>query len=285
MSPEGLDRLRDGGIFITNDMKGLGMEKTLKERENDILQRFEKIYKSEISYDGLHFLGDIFIKDGCWGRMEGNEEEMWFKACARRKGLVIITKELNDPGNPWDIRLETARRNFVEPAVPSGILFYKNLRNWVYCLLNIDGRGKTPDCPSVEVAQEWFENSPMVRINIKKSPGEGSTKYKSLSRIYEDKNMHSLLKEQLELYKDASIYLDCTRKWGIAYLMELYPDLRSFGDGDDEWIYYSEENKFIVINSYHPSYRLLNGDYADEYYRKMQFAIRCFFKDKPNFLR
>ena len=261
------------------------MEKTLKEQENDILKRFEKIYKSKISCDGLHFLGEIFIENGYWDRREGNEEEQWHNICAKKRGLVVITKELNDPDNPWDIRIETARKNFIEEPTPTNILFYKNLRNWVYCLLHIDGRGNTPDCPGLEVAQECFENSPMVRINIKKSPGGGTIKYDSMSKIYEDKKLHGLIKEQLSLYKDASIYLDCTRKWGIAYLTELYPDLQSFGEGDDEWVYYSDENRFIVINGYHPSYRRLNGDYGDEYYINMQKAIKCFFHARPDFFK
>ena len=42
----------------------------------------------------------------------------------------------------------------------------------------------------------------------------------------------SLLLKQLVIYKDASIYLDCTRRRGIVLLSELYPDLKPFGEGN-----------------------------------------------------
>ena len=96
-----------------------------------------------------------------------------------------------------------------------------------------------------------------------------------------DKFRSPLLK-QLVIYKDASIYLDCTRQRGIVLLRELYPDLKPFGEGNDEWIYFSEKHHFIIVNSYHPSYRVSGGEEA--YYNRMRDAIHSFFQDHPNFL-
>ena len=118
-------------------------------------------------------------------------------------------------------------------------------------------------------------------MNLKKVPG-GSSIDNGLLAQYVDK-FRSLLQKQLVIYKDASIYLDCTRRCGIDLLRELYPDIKAFGDGDDEWIYFSEKHPFIIVNSYHPSYRHFSGG-EEAYYNRMRKAIRSFFQGYPDFL-
>lgn len=143
-----------------------------------------------------------------------------------------------------------------------------------------------PKFPEVDMAQDLFENSPWVRVNLKKALGYGSISNKELQSYIN--RFKPLLLRQLQLYKEASIYLDCTRKNGIGLLKELYDDLKPFipGDskatGEDEWIFYSENYRFIVVNSYHPSFRC--GEEEEiEYYYNMKEAVEQFFKEYPNF--
>lgn len=235
---------------------------------------------SEVSSDGLHYLGDFYYLDSFWGRNPGTEEEKWREYCQNKRGLVILTKDLNDE-SAWDIREEHGRKNGCSAPTPSiQYAFYRNLRSWIYGLLNIDKEGNMPLFPNTLIAQECFENEPWVRINLKKIPGKSSIPNSTLQRYISE--FKSLLLEQLSIYKDASIYLDCSRKNGIALLKELYPDITAFGDGSDEWIYYSLNSKKVIINSYHPSYRALGS--PEDYYNRMRDAVKAFFIKHPNFL-
>ena len=234
----------------------------------------------EVSSDGLHYLGNFYYENDCWGRLPNNEEEKWYQYCNQKRGLVVLTKDLNDD-IAWDIREEHGRQNENPNPTPTNHIFYRNLRRWVYALLNIDNEGNIPNIPDIKTAQECFETKPWIRLNLKKDPG-GSSIDKGLLDQYVDKFRSPLLK-QLVIYKDASIYLDCTRRRGIVLLSELYPDLKPFGKGNDEWIYFSEKHHFIIVNSYHPSYRHFSGG-EEAYYNRMRKAIRSFFQEYPDFL-
>ena len=236
----------------------------------------------EVSPDGLHYLGESYYdcENKCWGRLPGNEEVDWKRYCEQKRGLVILTKDLND-NIAWDIREELGRKKDTEePTASIYYAFYRNLRCWIYGLLNIDSDGLMPEYPSTNVAQECFETKPWVRLNLKKVPGGSFITNDTLAQ-YIDK-FRSLLLKQLGIYKEASIYLDCTRCNGIELLRELYPDIKAFGDGDDEWIYFSEEHHFIIVNSYHPSCCLSGGEEA--YYNRMRNAVHVFFQEHLNFL-
>ena len=233
----------------------------------------------EVSPDGLHYLGNFYYENDCWGRLPNNEEEKWYQYCTQKRGLVVLTKDLNDD-MAWDIREEHGRQNENPNLTPTNHIFYRNLRRWVYALLNVDNEGNIPNFPDIKTAQECFETKPWVRLNLKKVPGSSFITNDTLAQ-YIDK-FRSLLLKQLGIYKEASIYLDCTRRYGIELLRELYPDIKSFGDGDDEWIYFSEKYHFIIVNSYHPSCCLSGGEEA--YYNRMKNAVHAFCIEHPNFL-
>lgn len=254
---------------------------SIHKQEEFIFKKYQALLgdNKEISPDGLHYLGAFYYTNGYWGRYCGDEEKLWQSFCKLKRGLVILTKDLHD-STAWNIREEHARKNGVEEPTPSSHIFYRNLRRWVYALLNMDNKGNIPVFPDIETAQEYFETKPWVRMNLKKVPG-GSSVDNGLLAQYINK-FHDQLLEQLEIYKDASIYLDCTRRCGIDLLRELYPDIKVFGDGDDEWIYFSERHHFIIVNSYHPSYRFSGGEEA--YYNRMGNAIHSFFQEYPDFL-
>lgn len=254
----------------------------IHDRENTLFEQYKAQLEphQKFSEDGLHYLGDFFHHNECWGRDIGNEEELWNLFCRKGRGLVIITKDLNDT-TAWDIREEHGRVNKYKNAVPTNCYaFYRNLRCWIYGLLNMDSSGQMPEFPDTIIAQSCFENSPWVRINLKKVPGGSSILYDTLS-AYVNK-FHDILIEQLKIYQGASIYIDCSRKYGIGLLKEIYPDIIPYGNGNDEWIYYSVKQRFIIVNSYHPAYRFYGGEKA--YYNRMRAAVKAFFDEHPGFL-
>lgn len=256
--------------------------KSIHKQEELIFKEYQELLGDgrEVSADGLHYLGEFHYENGYWGRLPGNEEVEWECHCNKKRGLVILTKDLND-NIAWDIREEHGRKNGIEnPTASLQYAFYRNLRRWIYGLLNMDNDGLMPEYPSTNMAQECFETKPWVRMNLKKVPGDSSITNQTLTRYIED--FRHFLLGQLMIYKGASIYLDCTRRYGIELMRELYPDIKAFGDGDDEWIYFSEKQHFIIVNSYHPSCPLTGGEEA--YYNRMRNAVHIFFQEYPNFL-
>lgn len=233
---------------------------------------------TEMSPDGLHFLGNFRYNNECWGREPGDEERLWRQTCARSRGLVVIAKDLND-SEAWDIRQESGRENGCEMPTPTSQLFYRNLRRWVYGLLEMSREGVMPGFPDTDVAQRAFETEPWVRINLKKIPGGSSISGAELRRYVE--TYRGPLLSQLKIYEDASIYLDCTLGSGIELLRELYPDLTVYRAADD-WIYFSERQRIMVINSYHPSYHPKGGE--ELYYNNMRRAVQDFLAAHPGFL-
>lgn len=205
--------------------------------------------------DGLLFRGKIYYENGCWHREEGEEERQWIDASRR---LMILTKDLDDI-DAWDIRQETGRRNTVAFDYNSSAPFYKNLRMWVYGLLNMKG-GRCPDygiASNMDISGPYYEKAPLVRINCKKQCGGASINDNVLD-IYLTRYA-DLLKSQIELY-DASILLCCGCKGGnnviLNFVRSFYLTDLECVPGTGNWIYYSPSTRKLVINSYHPSSRI-----------------------------
>ncbi len=260
------------------------MKKNIHDEEERIFEAYQarlqqKGLSDEVSADGLHYLGCFdYSRFGTWGRQRGDEEAKWAEACRQKRGLVVLTKDLNDE-EAWDIREEHGRKNGNAVPEPSTAPFYRNLRAWVYGLVSMNEQGVMPAWPDARVAQAHFEETAWVRMNLKKVPG-GSTLATKVLQDYIGE-FKDLLLEQLALYAGASIYVDCANREGVALLRELYADVRAFGtDADpDPWIYYSEKGQFIVVNTYHPSYVGL----GQAHYDNMREAVADFFKAHPHF--
>ena len=257
------------------------MKKNIHAEEDLIFEAYQARLKQKgsdlkVSADGLHFGGRFVYSLGTWDREGGDEELQWAEACRQKRGLVVLTKDLNDE-EAWDIRKEHGRKNGCEVPTPSTAIFYRRLRMWVYGLMTMDEKGMMPPCPDTLVAQKHFEEAAWVRVNLKKVPGDSTLADKVLQGYIDE--FKDLLLEQLALYAGASIYVDCAKRMGVPLLSELYPDLQAFGTDDDPWIYYSESQKLIVINSYHPSHLGITKDYYDN----MREAVADFFKAYPHF--
>lgn len=230
--------------------------------------------------DGLHYLGELsYEENGCWGRKPGDEEKRWKDICGQKRGLVVLAKDLND-AEVWDMRMDHGRKNGDGNAEPSSDAFHENLRRWIYGLMTMSDSGKMPEYPTNEEAQKHFEENPWVKMNLKKELGENALADNAL-RAHIAASKKYLL-EQLELYKDASIYLDCAIHEGRKLLEELYGKIVPFGDDEYPWVYYSEKHGFIVIDSYHPTHRKRK---RRTYYDDMKKAVKDFFKEHRNFFK
>ena len=245
--------------------------------------------KELIVSDGLHYLGEFsYEKNGCWKRVQGEEEKRWKDICGQNRGLVVLTKDLND-SEVWDMRMDHGRKNGDRNEEPSSGAFYENLRRWIYGLMTMSDSGEMPEYPTDDEAQKHFEEEPWVKMNLKKERGKGSLDDDALDAHIAASNQY--LRDQLELYKDASIYPDCAKGRGIELLkqMEIYPDIRLFSSGEKPRISYSEKPRFIIIDSYHPSaweYKNRRQRISEEdYYNNMRKAVQDFFKEHPNFFK
>ena len=150
--------------------------------------------------------------------------------------------------------------------------------------MTMNDSGEMPEYPTTEDVQEHFVEQPWVKMNLKKELGTGSLDDDTL-RAHIAASKKYLL-EQLELYKDASIYLDCAIHEGRKLLGELYGKIVPFGDDEYPWVYYSEKHGFIVIDSYHPTAPCLWGESKrKEYYSDMREAVQDFFNKHSNFYK
>lgn len=253
--------------------------------------------KELIVQDGLHYLGK-FSYNGCWGRKSGDEEERWKGVCDQKRGLVVLTKDLNlgkhDPKDTakliWDIREDHGRDNNDgndKDSAPSTAPFYENLRRWIYGLMTMSDSGEMPEYPTNEEAQTHFEEEPWVRMNLKKEAGKEFLEDDVLDAHIEKSKTYLL--KQLKLYEGASIYLDCAKGRSIGLLKQMYPDITPFSSGEKPRISYSEEHRLIIIDSHHPSawiYKSMQEKISEEgYYNKMRKAMQDFFKEHHNFFK
>lgn len=230
------------------------MKKNIHDEEERIFGAYQarlqqKGLSDEVSADGLHYLGRFeYSGSDTWGRQRGDEEAKWAEACRQKRGLVVLTKDLNDE-EAWDIREEHGRKNGNAVPEPSTAPFYRNLRAWVYGLVSMNEQGVMPAWPDARVAQAHFEETAWVRMNLKKVPGGSTLATK-------------VLQDYIGEFKDL-----------------LLEQLAFFGADADPWIYYSEKGQFIVVNTYHPSYVGL----GQEHYDNMREAVADFFKAHPHF--
>ena len=275
--------------FASTD-KQFTLMASIHEEEDRILKELSNncptsIDKDKLVPDGLHYLGKLsYEENGCWEREPGDEEKRWEDICDQKRGLVVLTKDLNDD-QVWDIRIDHGRKNNIADPTPSRKGFYENLRRWIYGLMTMSDRGEMPEYPTTEDVQEHFEKEPWVRMNLKKERGKGAVTDPVLHAHIEATK--ESLKEQLKLYRRASIYIDCAKGEGIELLkqmypnIQMYPDITSFYSGEKPRISYSEEYRFIIIDSHHPSSRMKRRTYYDD----MKKAVQAFFEEHRDFLK
>ena len=234
------------------------------QKENDLIlkewnnARMKKLIDKDSVFvkDGLLYRGTISYRDdGIWVRDSANESELWNNASPR---IMLITKEYNDQekhdtGEELDLRNETMRKNFSgeDNIITSQLRFHTNLMFHVYGLGNYeDGH-----CPlwgdlRYDTCREFYETYPLVRINVKKQGGGGSVNDSIISKYIE--TYKDYLNRQIHLF-DADIIVCYGRVIFNYVINEFFRDIAELDC--DPWVYFSEEQQKVVINSYHPSVR------------------------------
>ena len=147
-----------------------------------------------------------------------------------------------------------------EKLLFTGAPFKRKLNRWVYGIYK-EYRGEYPSFEEVKDYKKmglFYEQTPLVRINCKIELGTNCVKNEVLKESMESNK--SFLIKQIKLYK-ANIIL-CFGNIILNFLKENYlKDIREV-EGSEGWIYYSENENIIIINSYHPSYTR----YTDEWF-------------------
>ena len=254
-----------------------------RDLENKLFEEWEIRSKANwdntpLAPDGLLYRGEVvYNANGCWIHCPGDETERWQHAPKR---LLILTKDLNEPDDSWDIRAETGRKNGSgQNHIVIPYLFYKQLMRWAYGLLAFDSKGKTPSfamANNPKVYGPFYDEAPIARINCKKQAGGGAIS-NSLLKTYMERYSDLLLR-QINLY-DADILLCCGGQGIITnYILKHYlPDTRKI----NTWIYYSESARKVVIDSYHPSFW---GYSIEGIYNDLTAAYEEFLTQYPQFI-
>lgn len=247
---------------------------SIKEREKQLFEEWrEKIGEEFCVNGGLQFRGDFFLGepyDGfCnWDRKEGDEEMLWNGSSKR---VLILTKDLNEPGDTWDIRVESCGRKKVPadqkdaPYVQyQNIGFYRKLKRWVYGIFKSTNESDIPTFDYVygnsDELAKFYEQAPLVRINCKmKNGGNTVSNNELLSYINNDKEF---LIQQIKMYQPNVIVCCGNQNEENIILTQLvrgiYGDLKVI-ENTGNWVYYSKDSNVLVIDSYHPS-STKNGD-------------------------
>lgn len=235
---------------------------TINEKEDTLFEKWnvQSILNGdgEIMPDGLLYRGPIYQdNNGYWDREPGENETKWFYA---RKRLLIITKDMNN--DFWDIRVEHGLKNGKGNTLTSfsEVPFYRNLRSWVYGLMNTSASGSYPSYKEAydsKLNGPYYQEAAIARINVKKQSGDSSIKDSVLSEyINKYKN---LIQQQLDFYKQADVILCCgstsnSDKSILIRTVEMLwlNDIEKFDN--DGWIWFSKTHNKVVVNCWHPSY-------------------------------
>lgn len=248
---------------------------SIKEREKQLFEKWREEIGEEFCVNGgLQFRGDFFLgepyDDFCyWNRREGDEEMLWKKSAKR---VLILTKDLNEPEDTWDIRIESCGRKPVpekeknDPQIQylNKIGFYRKLKRWVYGIFKSTNVSDIPTFDYVygnsDELAKFYEQAPLVRINCKMESGVSTiSNNELLSFINRDKKF---LIKQVKIYQP-NVIICCGNQNGVNIILNqlvrgIYGDLKVI-ENTGNWVYYSKDSNVLVIDSYHPS-STINGD-------------------------
>jgi hypothetical protein len=247
--------------------------------ELDVL--FEKWQKkSGITHffqDGLMYRGKI-REDKMW-RFPGNESEMWDIAPKR---VMFLLKDVNARGDGPAADDDIRARIFRDTSA----LIYLNMSYWLFGLLKTIENGQIPDFTfSNADATQFFDDTPVAYVNCKKEAGTNTINNDTLINHIETDNKN-LIYEITML--DPDIIICCGGSSSIKDFVEkeIYTDLEKINESNN-WIYYSKNNNKVVIDSFHPSYWQIGGEYrgAKKIYELMMPKFKEFLDEYPNFLK
>jgi hypothetical protein len=245
---------------------------------NELFEKWEKEFEfSHFFCDGLMYRGEILKNDTgtpFW-RRSGNEDELWDKT---QKRVMFLLKDVNANGDSND-----DIRGLICKGTKSPM--FKRMSYWLYGLLKTTENGRTPDYNTFtnEESTHFFDDTPVAYVNCKKEAGTSSVTPNTLH--YYMKRDKNFIIDQVKIL-DPDIILCCA--WAestdnpiLKFIKEnVYQDLEQVNG----WMYYSEKDNKLVINSYHPSTRKSNDKYT-EMYNNMMAAYKEFIDKYPDFLK
>lgn len=137
-----------------------------------------------------------FIEDGII------DEEIWEKQPIK---VVLLFKEWNDGGHDSNDEMYSFLKNGARYSVNKNEPTFKKMTQWVIGLH--DENVEYQDLPKINQEICSREMSKVACVNIKKRPGNESASNTELKKyVISDAEF---IKEQLELYPDASVYITC----------------------------------------------------------------------------
>lgn len=217
--------------------------------------------------DGLMLKGEFFQNENAhWGRTEGNENELWYKA---EKRILFLMKDTNEnPGQ--DMRTWIGRQH------PTRITnrFFKNIALWFYGLITFtkDGHYKSfNEANDVDKYSKSFDDFPLAIVNCKKESGNAGIDNETL---LEDANKFGkYLKKQIEILEPNIIVCGGGSGTVLRIAKEIiYPELEFVKIND--WIYFNKIKDLILIDAYHPTHRISTKDK----YEELMDAYQEYFK-------
>lgn len=168
---------------------------------------------------------------GVYKRMPGTEEIEWKNNAVK---LMFLTKDLPDKEGVFDIREASCLNCNKKPGGP----FNKKLMCWTYGIHRTILDGKAP---SFNVAQDesvnYFLNTPIVRMNVKKQFGESKISPKELRNNIEEYS--ELITKQIGLY-DANVIYSCGIGIKDNEFKFIIPDYERF-----KFIYTNDDNGLV----------------------------------------
>lgn len=205
--------------------------------------------------DGLFYRGEIYYNNGIWMRKSANESELWNHAFPR---IMLITKDYNDTDghtadDNLDLRHETLRENSSgrDNILTSQLQFHNNIMFHVFGLGNYkDGHCPTWEALDYDESRRYYESCPLVRINVKKQAGKGNVSDSTIKKYID--RYRPYLNQQISLF-DADIIVCYGSVIFDHVINEFFPDIKM--SEEDPWVYFSEEQQKVIVNSYHPSVR------------------------------
>jgi hypothetical protein len=237
-------------------------------------KRFEEWKeKSEFThffFDGLMYRGEI--ANPYW-RRSGNENELWEKTSTR---VMFLMKDVNAGEDGKEVDDDIRGRIFRDTTKK----IYRNMSYWLYGLLKTIENGKIPEYPiSVAEATQFFDDTPVAYVNCKKQAGASSVSCSKL-KYYIERDKKFII-EEIEILKPDIIiccaWTESTDNPILKFIKEnLYQDIKEV----NKWMYYSEDNNKLIIDSYHPS--TTKSSNSDMYHNMME-AYKEFLTQYPGF--
>ncbi|MDY0315672.1 MAG: hypothetical protein RBR32_11420 [Bacteroidales bacterium] len=221
--------------------------------------------------DGLMYKGETILEEwNVWDlKNPGNESELWHNA---KKRILFLCKDLNSKEEDGSASTDEIRhRNGHKKA-----RFYRNMAYWLYGLCNIDKNGIAPKFETLtdEKITDFFDKTPFAYVNCKKEAGLESVSDTELRHhigLYKD-----FINKEIEILNPDIIVCGGTRRFFFDNNNNIYEPLEKFS----EWIYFNQEQKKVVIASYHPSAWNIS---EEEIYTNMMIEYERFLKKHPNF--